>query len=118
MKSYKDFPEVFLFRPFVDMRKQINGLSAIVQSEMKLNPYDDALFVFTNKRRELLKCLYWDRSGFAMWVKRLDVEKFIWPKHLEDDVIRLTDQEMAWLLQGIKFWVIKGHKTLHYDELL
>ena len=118
MRSFKEFPVIYLFKPFVDMRKQINGLSAIVQSEMHLGVFDDALFVFTNKRRELLKCLYWDQTGFAMWVKKLDAEKFLWPKHMADDVIGLTKKEMEWLLRGVKYWKIKGHKNLHYDDLL
>ena len=48
-----------------DMRKQINGLSIIVQEELKLDPFCGALFLFCNRRHHLLKILYWDRSGFA-----------------------------------------------------
>ena len=50
-----------------DMRKQINGLSIMVEQELELDPFSGALFVFCNARRRLLKILYWDRTGFAMW---------------------------------------------------
>ena len=55
MRSIHDFKQVFLHKAPVDGRRQINGLSAIVESSMKMNVFDGALFVFTNKRRETLK---------------------------------------------------------------
>ena len=57
-----------------DMRKQINGLSILVQDDLKLDPFSGALFLFCNKRRHLLKILYWDKTGFCMWIKRLEKE--------------------------------------------
>ena len=51
-----------------DFRKQINGLSIIVQEEMELDPLNGNLYIFCNKSRNRLKILYWDKTGFAMWL--------------------------------------------------
>ncbi len=90
MKAVGQFQSIWLYRPFVDMRKQIAGLSEVVQTEMKLDPFKPGLFVFCNRRRDLLKCIYWDASGFAMWVKKLDQDKFPWPKKANDAVITMA----------------------------
>jgi len=51
-----------------DFRKQINGLSIIVEEELRLDPFSGALFLFCNGQRRLLKILYWDRTGFILWL--------------------------------------------------
>lgn len=71
MKMFVDVPDVYLHRQFVDFRKSINGLSALVDSELQLPVLSGALFVFCNKGRDKLKILYWDQTGFALWYKRL-----------------------------------------------
>lgn len=75
--------DVYLHREPVDFRKAINGLSAIVQDEMALSPFSRALFVFCNKKRNQLKVLYWDETGFALWQKRLERDKFKWPRPMD-----------------------------------
>ena len=118
MKAVGQFQSIWLYRPFVDMRKQIAGLSEVVQTEMKLDPFKPGLFVFCNRRRDLLKCIYWDASGFAMWVKKLDQDKFPWPKKANDAVITMTFQQMEWLLDGYNFWNQKPHQKLSYTRVV
>lgn len=97
-----------------DMRKQINGLSILVQEELELDPFSGALFVFCNARRHLLKILYWDRSGYALWMKRLEEAKFPWPStRREAQKIEITELRM--LLSGIDFW--SAHESLHYTRV-
>ncbi len=59
-----------------DFRKSVNGLSMLVEAEMKLDPLSGNLFVFCNKGKSKLKILYWDRNGFCLWYKRLEEDKF------------------------------------------
>ena len=75
---------VYLHRDPVDFRKAINGLSLMVEQAMSLSPFEAALFVFCYKRRDQLKVLYWDNTGFCLWQKRLEKDTFKWPhKHTE-----------------------------------
>lgn len=94
-----------------DMRKQINGLSVLVQQELKLDPFSGALFVFCNRRRHLVKVLYWDRTGFALWMKRLEKARFPWPVNRRD-AEKLDAEQFQQLLSGIDFWSM--HEELHY----
>ena len=70
MKMFVDVGEIYLHREFVDFRKSINGLVVIVEQEMQISPFSEALFVFCNKGRDKLKVVYWDQTGFCLWYKR------------------------------------------------
>ena len=107
---------VYLHREPVDFRKSINGLSLIIEQQMHLSPFSQALFVFCNRGRDKLKVLYWDKTGFALWYKRLEQDKFKWPRKLNDDVIELTEQQWQWLLSGYDYLNIKGHQPLQYKS--
>jgi transposase len=97
-----------------DMRKQINGLSILVQDELKLDPFSGALFLFCNKRRHLLKILYWDKTGFCMWIKRLERDKFPWPVN-RTEVQEIDFERLRQLLSGIDFW--EAHEEVKYSSV-
>lgn len=115
MKGMSEFKNVYLHRGFVDFRKSINGLSEIVESEMNLDLFSSALFVFCSKTRDKIKILYWDQSGFALWYKRLEKEKFKWPKKIDKETIALSTKELSFLLDGYDILKMKPHQTLKYD---
>lgn len=85
-----------------DMRKSINGLSAIVESSFRLNPFEGALFVFCNRNRDRLKVLEWDGDGFWLHFKRLERGRFRWPSEGETSTISLSGEELKTLLDGSK----------------
>jgi transposase len=60
---------IYLYRVPCDMRKSFDGLCGLVRSGMGEDPLSGSFFVFLNRRRNLLKCLYWDRDGFALYVE-------------------------------------------------
>lgn len=109
--------ELYLYRDYVDFRKSINGLSTIVESTMSLDPFSGKLFVFCSRSRDKIKIIYWERNGFCLWYKRLEEEKFKWPKKSEDSNIFITGQQLNWLLDGIDISKIKPHKKLHYESV-
>lgn len=110
--------KVFLCRQPVDFRKAINGLSIMVEETLCLDPFSSQLFVFTNKRRNKIKILVWDKTGFILWLKSLDKAQFKWPLKDKKDVISIDGQQLNWLLDGIDIFAMKPHKTLHYSSVL
>jgi transposase len=81
---------------------------------MMMNATGGDLFVFCNRGRNKLKVLYYDRNGFCLWYKRLEEDKFRWPKNA-DEVMEITREELAWLLRGLDFR--SAHRERRYDRV-
>ena len=111
-----DTVEVYLYRGIVDMRKSIDGLGAIVEQELGLSPFAPRLFVFCNRSRDKIKILYFERSGFVLWYKRLEKERFPWPRREEDGVVQMSGRELNWLLDGLDLFRIRPHAELVYER--
>lgn len=75
------FPEgqirVFLYGAPVDMRNSFDGLYALARHGLQQDPLNGQLFAFVNRRATQMRVLYWDRSGWCVWAKRLEVGRFI-----------------------------------------
>ena len=102
---------VYLYTGHVDMRKSIDGLAALVQDEMRLNPLQPAIFVFCNRQRDKIKLLHWERNGFVLWYKRLEKERFKWLKRSVAISQTLSCKELNWLLDGLDVFHNKPHQT-------
>lgn len=109
-------PAVYLALEPVDFRLGINGLCALVQHRLQRNASDPALFVFSNKRRNRIKLLYWYRNGFCLWLKQLEEDRFHWPR-ASGVAITLSVQQLEWLLAGIDISKITPHQSRCYDLL-
>ena len=116
MLNIKKFDNIFFYRPFVDFRKGIVGLSSVVQDEMNLNPFAKYLFLFSNSKRNKIKALYWDETGFALWMKYLEEDKFRWPSHLDDEVLSVDVKKLESFLIGFNPWEV-GHSKKHYSHI-
>ena len=90
---------IFLHRAPTDMRKSFEGLSGLVEQEFPGQLLSGSLFVFVNRRRNLLKLLYWDGDGLAQWYKRLEKGTF---RVSHDGRTELSRREFLMLLEGIK----------------
>jgi len=106
--------EIFFYTAPVDMRRSIDGLSIIVSERLALEPNNGSLYVFFNKSKDKIKILYWQRNGFCLWYKRLEKERFKIPA--STDVLTLTFQQLRWLLDGLDYTKVQGHKSLSYKE--
>lgn len=99
MFSYQDY-EVKLTCGATDLRKSINGLSEIVTTSFKLDPRDKVLFGFCNKRRNLVKILVWEDSGYCIQLKRFERGKVVWPESIDDELtMKLSLQDFHNLLR-------------------
>lgn len=92
---------VYLVTGYTDMRKSIDGLAAIVQGTLQLDPYSRSLFLFCGRRRDRMKALLWEGDGFVLMYKRLDNGSFKWPRS-ETQARQLSGQELRWLLEGLE----------------
>jgi len=90
---------VYLAIGSTDMRKAINGL------------FSGDLFVFCNRRRNMIKILYWDKNGFCLWQKRLEEHRFQWPRSAEE-VVMIGPRQLEWLLDGLDY--TSAHQRLYY----
>jgi len=106
--------KVYISSANVDMRKSIDGLSAIVSSKFELNPMSKAMFVFHNLHCDKVKILYWDGSGFCLLYKRMEHDKFKFPKRISAEKYEITPAELTWLMNGLKIEEIRKYEALRY----
>ena len=93
--------QVYLVTGYSDLRRGIDGLAAIVQSQLRLDPFCKALFLFCGRRCDRIKGLLWEGDGFLLLYKRLDNGSFQWPRN-ETEALLLSPQQKRWLLEGLK----------------
>ncbi len=116
IRPAKTLAQVFLYLKPVDFRKGFLGLSALVEVELGHNPFSGQLYVFCNRQRNKIKCLFWESSGFVLYYKSLTQEKFKWPKD-KNDTLQITGEQINWLLDGYDIMAMKAHKKLQFDSL-
>ncbi|MBM3496048.1 MAG: IS66 family insertion sequence element accessory protein TnpB [Armatimonadetes bacterium] len=103
--------QVLLYGEPCDMRKSYDGLQALVRHTLGRDPLDGTLYLFINRRGSQLKCLYFDRSGFCIWGKRLEAGRFI------SDWRRVATRAMDWtglklLLEGMEVQRVRKRYSL------
>lgn len=103
MLSFPGSLKVFIAVEPCDMRCSFNGLHQAVTSRLGEDPKSGSIFAFSNKRRSLLKLLYWDGNGLWVLAKRLERGCFSWPRatDVKDGKLRLTATALTLLLDGI-----------------
>lgn len=109
--NHQQHVQVFVALGITDMRKSINGLSIMVEEELGLDLFTGSLFAFCNRKRDIVKVLYWDHNGFCVWKKRLEEDVFRWPES-EQEVIEISRSALSWLLHGLD--LSQAHRQLHY----
>jgi transposase len=107
---------IYLCTSPADMRRSFDGLSAMVESILRLDPRSGHLFVFRNRRGDRLKILYWDRHGYALWYKRLEAGTFQWPTPADPEAthVSLREVDLRLILEGIDLQSVRRRKR--YDS--
>ena len=109
--------QVYLHRAPIDMRRGRNGLAALVQQVMKLDPFSAALFIFVGRRYDALKIFSWEKNGWAVWHKKIEgKEKYHWPRLLQEEVVTLSVEQLNWLLDGYDVWT-QPHQMLRFAHV-
>lgn len=91
---------IYLYCAPCDMRKSFDGLCGLIRTELGADPLSGSLFVFCNRRRTMVKLMYWDRDGFALWFKRLEQGRFSIPQMCASDG-RIDRRQLTMLLEGV-----------------
>jgi transposase len=86
----------------VDFRKGMNGLAALVQEQLKADPFSGTIWCFRSKRADRVKLIFWDGTGLCLFSKRLEDGKFCWPR-IQDGVMRLSAAQLGALLEGMEW---------------
>jgi transposase len=112
MLNVESVGQVYLAPGATDMRKSIDGLSALVASVFDLDPFSDCWFVFCNRQRDKLKILRWDTNGFWLYYRRLEAGRFKWPAQ-SGPALSIRRQQLQWLLDGLTVEQKQAHRPVN-----
>lgn len=108
--------KIWLYRRPVDMRKSFDGLSALAQATLAEDPLSGAVFVFVNRRRTHMKCLYFDSDGYCIWAKRLEQGRFQ-VRFDADSKVALDAPALRWLIDGIGVSSVQRFKRYAHPKM-
>lgn len=111
LNDFKCSCPVYAACGYTDLRRGIDGLAGIVQTQFHLDPFQNALFLFCGRRKDRIKGLYWEGDGFVLLYKRLESGSFQWPRNGEE-ARQLTAQQYRWLMEGLSVEQPKAHKPV------
>jgi transposase len=110
MLSLPPSVKIFICTVPADMRRAFDGLAAMTTEIIGADPLSGHLFVFCNKRKDRVKILYWDRSGYCLWYKRLEAGQYRFPSDESLMRVEVEASELTMLLEGIEPSQAKRHK--------
>ena len=104
---------IFVCSQPADMRKSFDGLSCICKEFLGQDPTSGQVFVFFNRRRDQVKALWWDLSGFAIWYKRLEAGRF----HFASRQGVISQAELSMILEGIEIKDARRYRRFRMREI-
>ncbi len=110
-----DSTKVYVATDAVDGRKAINGLAALVVEQFSTPVNDGSVYVFYNRSRDKVKCLFWDKNGFVLYYKRLERGKFKFSRK-ENGAYLITSQQLDWLFAGLDFRLMSEFPLLDFTN--
>jgi transposase len=107
----------------VDMRKNFDGLCAIVLNSFRKDPLRDGIFVFVNKPRDRMKILVWDRYGYWLHYFRLEAGRFQMPPTEgaatdSYEAVRVTAEQLLLIVEGIDLSSVRRRKRYHLHQII
>ncbi len=119
MLSVPGSVKIFFCLAPTDMRKSIDGLAGLANSVLAQDPLSGHLFVFTGKRRDRVKLLYFDGDGYVVWYKRLERGVFRLPPAAADQTsVSLSPAELTMILSGVDLASVRRTKRYRRTEEL
>jgi transposase len=118
MLALKSDMPIWLCTQPTDMRRSFDGLSAQVRQLLLESPQSGALFVFINRRRTQMKCLYFESGGYCLWSKRLEQGQFALPNNAPNVKQSLQATEFLSLIEGFDLLITRRRKRYKPGEKL
>lgn len=109
--------KIHLANGAVDMRKSSQTLAVLVKNFLGQNPLCGHLFVFYNKRKDIVKVLYWQTNGFCLWQKKLEEGKFILPSSFPSPSLEINSYHLQAFIQGLNCWEMGEARELTYQYI-
>ncbi len=94
------FKNIFIAKDPIDFRKGMGSLAIVIQDAFDENPYDESLFIFTNRSKDRIKCFYYDGTGTWMFYKVLNSGHFDWRMN-DEGLVSISPEQLRWLLDGL-----------------
>jgi len=117
MFSLSPSQRYYFYRQATDMRKSFNGLSGLVRSALGNDPLSGDVFIFLNRRRDKIKLLLWDRTGFLIFYKSLERGTFELPAFAPDAVsCVLSWDKLLLILEGVELNSVRRRKRYRLKE--
>ena len=104
--------KIYLFKGIVDFRKQMNGLTQIVELECPQGNLKDSWFVFISRNKKQVKLLYWRGAGLCMWQYRLEKEKFVMPRLRPSMQYGVSWKNLRLFLDGYNIFEGSAHESI------
>lgn len=116
MLKLSDDTRIYIASEAVDFRKSIDGLAALVLDEFESTANNGSAYVFYSRDLKRVKCLFWDKNGYVLYHKRLEVGRFKFCK--ESQSYSITSQQLGWLFAGLDFKLMGKFPMLDYSILV
>jgi transposase len=108
--------KIYVYTHPFDMRKSINGIVVALLEVFKQNPQAGDYYLFVNRQRNKIKCLFWSGNGFSLYYRRLEKGRFNYSKDINEDKISVTEKQLKALLLGLDFHLLGDHKSPEYED--
>jgi len=112
-----DDTHVYVYKEPVDMRKAMNGLSVFVAEGIGLNPLSGDLYLFFNKKKDIVKILYWHQNGYVLHHKRLEKLKFKLSLETTQQTLAISEVQLHGLLAGLDFRLMEKFPEIDYTQV-
>ena len=116
LKLLEDMTHFYICCGRTDMRKEIDGLAAIVQITYGEELKEGSLFLFCGRKVDRMKGLFYDGSGYVLLYKRLSNSSFQWPRNPQE-LKQITSQEFRWLMEGLSIYQSKSIQKIEQNPL-
>lgn len=108
--------KVYVYTEPLDMRKSINGIIVVLLENFDQNPQTGDFYLFVNRSRNKIKCLFWSGNGFSLYYRRMEKGRFNYSKHIQENKIIVSEKQLKALFLGLDFYLVGRSSEPEYSD--